>query len=427
MFPPVLKVDPATGQNAYRKGSSVSRNPSLEGRAKAKPTKTADFRLLYAWDRALPTTETDAEQALSTIAALSRRGIEGCKATPPDLDAIHRDYQVEGSFALEYAAAPLARWTVSRKLFHAWNVVHHPELAKVDVVYTRNSATCALALQRGLPVIYDTYRAWPSHIPLARPFVRHLMSRPNFLGAILHSDYARESYLRLGIDSERLLVVRNGYDPSRFAPTLGRSEARRMLGLPQDRAIVTYTGHINLLKGLRPVLAMAARCPEVLFLLVGSTGEGAIERSARKMSNVQVLPWQKYSQVVRYLYASDVLLIPPSSVPLRLIGHTVLPMKIYNYLAAGRPILAPSTPDVRELLKDGENAVLVPPGEPQAAALALQDLLHDEVHSSRLASAAAQTARGLTWDARAANIEAFVGARLQKWRASTGGSAIHRG
>jgi glycosyltransferase involved in cell wall biosynthesis len=279
-------------------------------------------------------------------------------------------------------------------------------------VYTRNSATFVALIARGERVVYDTHRAWPDHVPLFKPLFRALMQRPNFLGALFHSDYARQSYLKLGIDPDKLITIHNGYDPARFRSRLSQLDARRALDLPVDRQLIVYTGHISRLKGLDALLGLAERCPEPLFLLVGSEKDGSVERAAKKYPNVQVLPWQPYEKAAQYMVSADVLVLPPSSVGLKVAGHTVLPMKLFGYLAAGRALLAPATPDVRELLVDGDNAVLVEPGDLDAAAQALRTLLHDDVGRARLAARARATGQDLTWDARAEKIERFLRARL---------------
>jgi glycosyltransferase involved in cell wall biosynthesis len=169
-----------------------------------------------------------------------------------------------------------------------------------------------------------------------------------------------------------------------------------------------YTGHVNLTKGLDTVLRMARRLPDVSFVLVGSEGTGVIERLARLVSNVSVVPWKPFDVVTRYLMAADVLLQPPSRIPLKLVGNTVLPMKLFLYLAAGRPIVAPDLPDMRELLEHERNALLVPTGDDDAAVNALQRIFGDAGLAERLSAAARQTSRGLTWDARAERILAFL-------------------
>ena len=115
-----------------------------------------------------------------------------------------------------------------------------------------------------------------------------------------------------------------------------------------------------------------------------------------------------------WLHAADLLLIPPSRAPLERYRNCVLPLKLFSYLAAGRPILAPFAPDTAELLADGENALLVPPGESEAAAAALDRILGDAALAARLGAAARAAARELTWDRRAERIEAFLEARLSR-------------
>ncbi|MCA9580692.1 MAG: glycosyltransferase, partial [Myxococcales bacterium] len=233
---------------------------------------------------------------------------------------------------------------------------------------------------------------------------------PRFVGAILHSEHARRSFERIGVPPERLLVAHNGYDPERMEPRLSTVEARAALGLP-EQPTVAYSGRVQMSKGLDIVLEMATRCPEIHFLLVGSEGEGEVERHARRLPNVTVVPWQKFDRTVRYLYAADVLLLPPSLGPLA-VGNTVLPMKLFLYLAAGRALLAPKAPDTEELLVHGSNSRLVEPGDAEVASDALRALVEDHETRQRLAEGAFETGKGLTWDARASRIEAFLAERL---------------
>jgi glycosyltransferase involved in cell wall biosynthesis len=382
------------------------------------PAVSAPLRILYAWDRLLPTTATDAEQATSTMAALARRGHAVTVLLPRPHGgagiseaALREAYHVDGAIRVEHVEVPLASQIVVRKPWYA-GYIAQATLPPHDVVYTRNSGTFVALVGRGAPTVYDTHRAWPDHVPLSRPLFRVLMRRPNFLGALFHSEYARQSYLKLGVAPEKLVTIHNGYDPSRFRSGLNTLDARRALGLPLDRQLVVYTGHISRLKGLDALLGLAERCPDALFLLVGSEKDGSVERAARRHPNVQVLPWQPYAKAAEYMVAADVLVLPPSSVGLKVAGHTVLPMKLFGYLAAGRALLAPSTPDVKELLVDGDNAVLVEPGDLDAAAQALRTLLHDDVGRARLAAHARSTGQDLTWDARAEKIEHFLHSRL---------------
>jgi glycosyltransferase involved in cell wall biosynthesis len=112
--------------------------------------------------------------------------------------------------------------------------------------------------------------------------------------------------------------------------------------------------------------------------------------------------------VARYLYAADCLVVPNTDAPLNRYGRTVLPMKLFAYMAAGRPILAPRLPDIEEVLTDDRTAVLVEPGDSVAAAAALRSLLAEPARAERLASAAREAARQFTWSARAIKITAAI-------------------
>jgi glycosyltransferase involved in cell wall biosynthesis len=389
------------------------------------------MKIAYVFDRPLPARQTDSEQALQTIAALSRRGAHVClvlpaRAAAPSARDIAAHYQVSGDFEVVYAPTPFTDFELGRKWWHALRAIELPAVAAADLVYTRNFPTLFALGRCRRPFAYETYRPWSDQFPVLAPLFRRAMASPFFLGAVLHSHFARERYAALGVDESRLLVAHNGHDPSRFRSPPPQRELREALGLPLERKVVVYTGHVNLTKGLDAMLRMARQLPEVSFVLVGSEGRGVIETLARRSPNVSVVPWQPFDNVARYLMAADVLLQPPSRVPLKLVGNTVLPMKLFLYLAAGRPIVAPDLPDMREVLKHDHNALLVPAGDDHAAALAVARVIGEPGLGQRLAAGARETSAGLTWDARAARILSFLETRRAAI-AAAGGSCIRRG
>lgn len=374
------------------------------------------MRILYAFDDRIPSPKADREQLVSTAAALSRLGPRVTLLLPrlapiAGPEEILRYYGVRGRLeVVRYASFGRPRalqkpWAAARSAFsrHA---------AGADLVYTRNLPIAFAAAAGGHRVAFDHYRPWPDQYPALGPALRRLMRSPRFVGAILHSRLARRSYARIGVPEDRLLVAHNGYEPDRLRPVLARLEARTLLGLPSDRPIVVYTGRVEGEKGLGIVLEMARRRPEVLFVLVGGGRDAAFEAEAERVANVSRVPWQPYDRVARYLYAADVLLSPPSVAPLVEHGNTVLPLKLFTYLGAGRAVLAPRAADTEEILEDGRNARLVPPGEVAAAAAALDELLADGELRARLERGARRSAEGLTWDARARRIHGFLLERL---------------
>lgn len=378
------------------------------------------MRIAYALDQLLPNRGADTEQVMNTVSALLRRGVDVVLYLPRPVlgsgigeSALRDHYRLDRPPPVAHLRVPLARVRSVVKIGHALRVMGHGRLREFDLVYSRNLPVVAGALAAGHRVIYETYRPWPAQKPATAPAFRALMQHRNFVGAVLHSAFARSCYLDLGLADDRLQVVHNGYEPRLFEPRLDRAEARAALGLPRDRTIAVYSGRLTLQKGLGLVLDMAARRPEVCFVLVGSEGQGPVEERARALPNVRVAPWQPFDRIAPYLYAADVLLIPPSLAPLTQARNTVLPIKLFSYLAAGRPILAAESPDTAEILSHGHNAWLVRPDDLDAALQGLDTLVTDPRQAARLGQRSLELAQALTWDARAAKLVDFIEGRLR--------------
>ena len=374
------------------------------------------MRIIYPLLWSTPGREACREQTMKTVAALARRGQEVTLLMPkrsrdPALtsDELADYFAVEDGFRLVQRPSRWVGEGLLTSLMWIFQVVRDSELRDADLVYSRIPAMLGAGHLSPVPFATDHYRRWPDDHPSSRFFLRRTAARDHCAGIVVHSDYAAESYRRIGIDERRLLVAHNGADP---APPLGRDEARRRLGLPAARPIAVYAGGINGEKGLERVVELADLRPDVLFLLVGSQGDGPIERLAAARANVEVRPWADPRALPCWLQAADVLLVPPARAPLEQFRNCVLPMKLFAYLAAGRPILAPDSPDTAELLEHEHTALLVPPDRPDSAAAALDRLLGDPALATRIGYNARALASGLTWDDRAERIEAFLRERL---------------
>lgn len=375
------------------------------------------MRIVYPMLWARPGRKACQAQSMATVAALARRGHEVTVLLPrgpadPAVTAgdLRAWFGVAGDFAVSQRDSRWAGERVDQTVLWLRQVFADLEVHAADLLYSRIPAMFAIGNMSPVPFATDHYRPWPDVYPAIRPLVRLAARDRDCLGLVLHSDYAAGSYRRAGVPDERILVAHNGFDSPASRPD--GPAARRQLGLALDRPIAVYAGRINATKGLDTVLTLAERRPEVLFVLVGSEGEGEVERAAAQLSNVRIVPWTEPAALPPWLAAADVLLIPPSRAPLERFGNCVLPIKLFAYLAAGRPILAPAAPDTAELLEQGVNAWLVPPDVPGAAAEGLDRLLRDRALADRLSANALCLSEGLTWDWRAQKIDGFLRERL---------------
>jgi glycosyltransferase involved in cell wall biosynthesis len=361
------------------------------------------------------------EQSVKTAAALARQGVEVTLILPrgrrdPELGVqdLRSWFAVEGDFQVLQVPTWWAGPRLVPSCFWLLQLFRSRQVRSADLLYSRVPAMIGAGQICPIPFATEQYRLWPDEWPFLRRHVRRTARHRRCLGYILHSEHAAQSYRRAGVPEARLLVAHNGAEEVTVISDChsGRALAREQLGLPAKAAIAVYAGRVNARKGLDQILALAGLRPETLFLLVGSEGEGPVEAEARRRPNVRVIPWQGPERLPFYLAAADILLIPASSEPLERFGSSVLPMKTFAYLAAARPILAPRTPDLAGLLVDGDNALLVDPGDPRKAAAALDRVLGDPSLAARLGAGAAGTASRFGWDARAERIAGFLRRRL---------------
>jgi len=200
------------------------------------------------------------------------------------------------------------------------------------------------------------------------------------------------------------LAALAGLPRSRVAVCLVGAEER--LFRPGWRAVEPWTclfvGKLIPLHGLETILAAARLAPDVPFRLVGSGQLQAL--LAERPANVEWVPWIEYELLPRELHRAGCALGVFGRSPK---AARVIPNKAYQALACGTPLVTGDTPAAaRELLTDGESALLVPPGDPEALADALRRLRDDGALMDRIA----QGGRAV-YEERAS--EATLGAR---WR-----------
>lgn len=228
-------------------------------------------------------------------------------------------------------------------------------------------------------------------------------------GVVAISGGVRDDLLALGLAPESLTVEHDGYEPARFAHAPSRAEARRRLRIPASARVVAYTGGLLDWKGVDVLVDAARALPEVQFLIAGGMEQDVARLRARAVgsSNVRIDGFQPPARVVEYLAAADVGVAPNRSSP-EISSRYTSPLKVFEAMALGLPLVASDLPALRELLTHGVDAWLVPPDDPQALAEGLKKVLGDGALRSRLGSAFGARAVAHTWDARARRLAAWM-------------------
>src|SRR5947208_3058289 len=150
---------------------------------------------------------------------------------------------------------------------------------------------------------------------------------------------------------------------------------------PETPFKALFVGKLIPLHGLSTVLEAARLAPEVRFRIVGS---GQLEPLLRERPpNAEHVAWVDYERLTAELHAAGCALgIFGTSGK----AQRVIPNKVFQALACGVPVVTADTPAARELLVDGQSALLVPPGEPKALAAAVRRLAEDPALAGRIAA-----------------------------------------
>lgn len=229
----------------------------------------------------------------------------------------------------------------------------------------------------------------------------------NRIGGVVVITEKLKTYIPSALSRNRIIVAHDGVDLGLFENLPARKVARDNLGLPLDRAIVAYTGHLYPWKGVYTLADAARLAPDILFVVVGGTtrdGKRFRDRvQASGVRNLRMVGHVPPTEVPFYLSAADVLVLPNSAREVISREYTS-PLKLFEYMASGTPVVASDLPSLREVLQDGENALLVEPDNPEALVGGLRRILQENDLGSRLAAQARQDVAAYTWEQRAAKI-----------------------
>jgi glycosyltransferase involved in cell wall biosynthesis len=385
------------------------------------------LRILYLADIRFPLERANGIQTFETCRALAARGHDVTLVVRPDTTRPPRDPWVF------YGAAPLARLQIvkswpwpgaTRRGGYLAAACRRLMTSQADVVFTRDLGAAAMALR--LPramrpaVVYEAHGYAPA-VSAELPRMLGTTSAPS--PSKLRRLAAREARVwRLANGYVTLTKAHRSELTERFGPRDNAAVVADGTRLPPSRTFapappgapqVGYAGHLYPWKGVDVLIEALALLPGVHGLIVGGQpGEKdrarleALARLRGIADRVEFTGWMPPSDVSSAIARCQILALP--NIRSTISERYTSPLKLFEYLGAGRVIVASDLPSVREVLTDGVDAVLVEPGQPRALAAAVERLLADGARLDRLSHAAFDAAAAYSWDARAARLEAVL-------------------
>ncbi len=249
--------------------------------------------------------------------------------------------------------------------------------------------------------VHDMPRGWLY-------FYRKLLERVR--GIVVTNMWKRDNIVRIfGISKEKMLYEMNAVDVEEFDIPTTQEEARKELKISTKGPMVLYTGHLYSWKGVDTLAEAAKFLPDgVTVYFVGGTEKDVVSFSERfgNLPNIVIIGHKNHKEMPLWQKAADVVVVPNTAKE-NISKYDTSPMKIFEYMASRKPIVATDIPSIREILND-TNALTVLPDDPKAMAQGIMNVLNDNARAQKISDQAYNDVVIHTWVARAKRVLVFV-------------------
>jgi glycosyltransferase involved in cell wall biosynthesis len=353
----------------------------------------------------IPSLTANSIQAMKVAQALMQLGHDLRMYAPAEVEpATHESLLTHYGLRL----SPRLELLPSIKRLKRFDFIFHAQRAAknfgADLIYTWLPQSAALGLWSGYPVVLEMHA--DNSGKLGAWWMRQFWKSNGRKVMTVTTSALRnalERSTKLQFKDEAVLLAPNGVELEKYDGLPNPVEARHQLNLPEGLT-VGFTGHIYPGRGADLLFALAKEMPQVNFLWVGGTPElvefwrGKLIEA--KMTNVTMTGFVKHESIPFYQAAADILLMPYSrSIEASSgqdIAEVINPMKMFEYMAAGRAIVSADLPSIREVLNAG-SAVLVEAGNFGKWKAEIESLLSDVPRRLALGAQARKDVERLTW------------------------------
>jgi glycosyltransferase involved in cell wall biosynthesis len=369
----------------------------------------------------IPSLTANSIQAMKVAQALMQLGHDIKMFAPKESDAVNRE-----SLLTHYGL----RLTPDLDLLPSISglkrldfIVHAQRVAKkfgAELIYTWLPQSAALGAWMGSPVVLEMHadnsgklgvwwmcQFWKQKTPKVMTVTTSALRK------------ALERSTNFQFPNEAILLAPNGVELEKYAGLPSPVEARRQLNL-KEGLTVGFTGHIYPGRGADLLFELAKQMPNVNFLWVGGTPElvdfwrGKLTEAG--ITNVTMTGFVKHESIPLYQAAADVLLMPYSrSIEASSgqdIAEVINPMKMFEYMAAGRGIVCADLSVIREVLNE-ENTVFCEPEDIGKWKVEIEKLLADEPRRLALGAQARKDVEQLTWVKREERVMELLNKNLR--------------
>ena len=372
------------------------------------------MNLIYLANQRLPTEKAYGIQIVKMCETFSVRGMDVELVIPTRKNPIDKTifeyYGVRNNFKVKKIFSPdfyfpgkldkiafLIKNFLSAFILSAYVLLKTP-----DIIFSRDEFLIYILSFFKKNLIFEAHKFSPRRAGLYRRFNKAGIK------IITISRGLKDEFVKFGFDSDSILVAHDGVDLEEFVINIDKIEARKRVGLPANKKIVLYSGQLFEWKGADILAEVAALVEDTLFVFVGGLG-GDLVRFKKKFgtrANVLILGQKPHREIPYFLKAADVLVLPNKKDGGASEFYTS-PLKLFEYMASQKPIVASDLPALREILNEN-NSFLVNPDDVSCFANGVVKVLSDNVLADGISKKAFEDVGKYAWEKRAERIINFI-------------------
>lgn len=310
------------------------------------------MKLIYVAHVRMPTEKAHGIQIIKMCEAFARGGVDvelivtarqtAITEDPFTYYGVEKNFQITRLWCLDTVHLGRLGFYLSLVTFTLNALLY--SLRKEGIFYTREEFLTFFLRVAGKRV------AWEAHRGGQNFFIRSLIRRR--VPIVVISSGLEELYLRAGAPEKNIVVAPDGVDLAQFEVKESKEEARRKLGLNPEAVLALYAGSEYAWKGVETLKAAKPLLPGIEVLIVSG---------------------KPYRDIPLYLKAADVLALPNSAKD-EISRLYTSPLKLFEYMASGVPIVASNLPSVREVLDDKTAYFFIPDDRESLARAVLRAL-----------------------------------------------------
>jgi len=381
-----------------------------------RPVLKKFMKLIYITNNRLPTEKAHGIQIAKMCESFAKQGVDLELVYPKRRNKIEEDffgyYNIKKDFKLTKlwcldltGIIPKIGFRLQSITFAKSAYLYLLFKKYKGLIYSRDQFS-SMFLSLNNKIVFELH-SLPKNIKFHH---RYFLKRMYKIIAI--SQGLKNDLIKLGIPKDKILTAPDGVDLKNFKKIKeSKKELRKELDLPFDKKIVLYTGHLYKWKGVY-ILAQAANdLPgDYLIVFVGGTEHnlGKFKKFIKdnNLKNILLLGHKKNEVIPQYLKSADVLILPNSGKE-RISSHYTSPMKLFEYMASGVPIVASDLPSIREILNKN-NSVLVGADNPGELSNGIKNILQNKELADRISKQAREEVKNYIWEKRAKKILDFI-------------------